>query len=140
MAIQIRATQERDYGEIERLLRFNDMGASYFTKERFERMLKKNRGLCYVAEDDGPIVGSVFAYHDGGLIGSVRKLAVAANYRRKGIGSQLVSTAVDKLCAAGIPLIYAHVEKTNEASMKLLKKFGFSVRGTHYLIDRGKTR
>lgn len=140
MTVKIRATQERDYGEIERLLRLCGMGASYFTQERFAGMLNKNRGLCYVAEDDGPIVGSVFAYHDGGMIGSVRKLAVAAKYRRRGIGSQLVDKAVERLCAAGIPLIYAHVEKANEASIGLLKKLGFSIRDTHYLIDKGKTR
>lgn len=132
-----RKTSEADFEGVSKLLAQAKLREPYFTRDRFENMLARNRGFCYVAEDEVEIIGNVFGTHDGGFIGYLRKIAVKEVYRRQKIASNLVRIAVEKFEEAGIPLIFAHVEKTNEPSLGLLKSLGFEIRDSHYLIDRG---
>lgn len=137
MTINIRETQEEDFEGISALLRNTNFADSYFSDDKFRRMLDKNRGYCYVAEDDGRIVGSAFATHDGAFRGYIQKVAVAEEYRRQGVASRLMETIIQRFEKAEIPLIFAHVEKDNKPSLELLKSLGFEIRDSHYLIDRG---
>lgn len=137
MTINIRETREKDFERISALLRSTNLRDSYFTEDKFRKMLKRNRGYCYVAEDDGRIIGSAFATHDGAFRGHIQKVAVVEKYRRQGIASRLMGTIIQKLEEAEIPLIFAHTEKDNKASIKLLESLGFEIRDSHYLIDRG---
>jgi len=140
MKITIRQTQESDYAAILKLLQDTKLCGTEFTEERFRNMLARNREFCYAAEAKGQIVGNVFGTHDGGFIASIRKVAVANQYRRKKIASDLVRKVVEKFDGIKIPLVYAHVEKTNNASLKMLDSLGFSIRKTHYLIDKGEPK
>lgn len=137
MSINIRETIEEDFEDISALLKDANLRDHYFTRDRLRRMLERNPGLCYVAEDNGKVIGSVFATHDGAFRGHIQKVAVTIGYRRQGIASRLVQTIITKLEEAGIPLIFAHAEKDNLASIDLLHSLGFEIRNSHYLIDRG---
>lgn len=131
-----RETIQANFDQISTLLEEAKIREPYFTKDRFERMLETNAGFFHVAEDQGKIIGSVFATHDGAFVGYLRKLAVKESYRRQGVASNLVRAAIGKLEEAGIPLIFALVEKTNEASIGLFQSLGFQVRGSYYLIQK----
>ncbi|HLC58349.1 MAG TPA: GNAT family N-acetyltransferase [Candidatus Nanoarchaeia archaeon] len=137
MTINLRETREDDFEGIAALLRDTKLIDPYFSSDKFVKMLARNSGYCYVAEDNGKIVGSAFATHDGAFRGHIQKVAVAQEYRRQGVASRLVETIVERFEGIEIPLIFAHADKTNEASIGLLKSLGFEVRDTHYLIDRG---
>lgn len=137
MTIHIRETVEEDFERVSALLRNERLKNLRFTRNNFTKMLKRNKGYCYVAEDGRRIIGSVFATHDGAFVGYIQKVTVAEEYKRQGIASKLVTTIMQKLEEAKIPLIFAHVEKRNKPSIKLLKSLGFEIRNSHYLIDRG---
>ena len=137
MAFSIRETREEDFEGISALLRDTKLADSYFSEGRFRKMLDRNRGCCYVAEDDSKLIGSAFATHDGAFRGYIQKVAVAKKYIRQGVASKLMEAIIQKLEEAGIPLIFAHAEKGNKPSVELLKSLGFEIRDSHYLIDRG---
>lgn len=63
------------------------------------------------------------------------KLVVAKNYRMKGIAQILLKKVLAEFKKKDILWIYTHVHKENVASINLLKKFGFNIRDSHYLID-----
>jgi ribosomal protein S18 acetylase RimI-like enzyme len=65
-------------------------------------------GALLIAEADGQIVGSVIAAWDGWR-GSVYRLAVAPELRRRGLGGRLVSEAENRLAALGAVRLQAIV-------------------------------
>lgn len=135
MEIRIRKTTLSDYKEIYDLLKSEDMVFDKFTKERFARMLKKNGNYFFVAVIDDLIVGSVFANDDGGYYGYVYKIAVKKDVRRKGVAQLLTQRALEEFDKRDILWIYAHVRKENLPSINLLKKLGFKIRESHFLLD-----
>ena len=133
--VNIRETQEGDYKGISALLTELDLSDSYFTEDRFVRMLERNKGYCYVAEEKGRIIGSAFATHDGAFRAYIRKVAVSEDYRRQGIASGLVRKIVDKLAEAEIPVVFTRVGKHNDQSIELFKSLGFDCRDSQYIMD-----
>ena len=137
MVVNIRVTIESDFEGIASLLKSTNLADNYFTKEKFNMMIERNKGFCFVAEEDKKIVGSVFGNHDGAFRGYIQKIAVSEKYKRQGIASRLIITVLRRLDEIKIPLVFAHAEKNNTASIDLLKSLGFEIRDSHYLIDRG---
>jgi len=136
MSYKIRETREDDFLGVSKLLRETNL-ADNFTEDRFRKMLERNRGYCYVADDEGRIIGNAFGTHDGAFVGYIRKVAVDASYRHQKVATQLVQQILKKMDELEIPLIFAHVKKENEPSIELFESIGFEVRDSHYLIDRG---
>lgn len=93
------------------------------SKTGIERYLERNPGLSFVAFDDGAIIGSIMAGHDGKR-GYIQHLAVAREARRQGIGSRLIELCLDALMSQGIVKAHVHVLKDNPS-------------GHHYWIARG---
>jgi ribosomal protein S18 acetylase RimI-like enzyme len=68
-----------------------------------------------VAENDGRLVGSIIAGWDGWR-GSIYRLVVAPDCRRRGLGRQLVGAAESRLRQAGATRAQAVVIETDEAA------------------------
>ena len=134
MSISIRETKDEDFPQISILLKKSKMDA-YITEKKFSDMLIRNKGCCYVAVEEGNIVGSVFGVHDGAFIGYIRKLVVSENYRRKGIATMLAQKVIAEFDKVGIPLIFVHIEKENVPSIALFKSLGFGVKDSHYFME-----
>jgi N-acetylglutamate synthase len=64
--------------------------------------LRRNPGLSFVACQGNVIVGAVLSGHDGRR-GYLHHLAVAAPYRRSGIGKELVARCLRALARRRIP-------------------------------------
>lgn len=75
-------------------------------------LLERDPEALIVAEHDGRIVGSVIAAD--GWRGSIYRLAVAPEVRRRGLGRRLLEGAHDRLHAAGARRIQAIVVETDE--------------------------
>lgn len=71
------------------------------TREAIGRYLARNPNTCFVAEDDGSIVGVILCGHDGRR-GFIYHTAVSVTHRGQGIGKQLVAHAIDGLRREGI--------------------------------------
>jgi ribosomal protein S18 acetylase RimI-like enzyme len=135
METNFRETQENDFEKISDLLEEAGILDQHFTKNRFVKMLGRNKGFCYVAEEDGRIVGSAFATHDGAFRAYIRKVVVARDYRRQGIAVKLIKKIIHKLAEVEIPVVFARVGKTNSQSVDLFKSLGFTSRDSQYILD-----
>jgi len=133
--LRIRETRHDDFAAIRDLLLAENLGGEWFTQERFDRMLKKNRELFIVAEKECEVVGTIFASYDGGYFGYLYKIAVAPQHRRQGIGSMLVERTLEKFNLLGIEWHFANVHTNNDASLRLLAKFGLTTNTAYPMVD-----
>jgi N-acetylglutamate synthase len=76
--------------------------------------LRRNPGCSFVCLASGRVAGTVLAGHDGRR-GYLYHLAVLPEYRRRGIGSELLRLATSALRSAGIKKAHAFVFADNEA-------------------------
>ena len=66
------------------------------SREGVERFLKRNPSTSIVALEDGKLVGGILCGHDGRR-GCFYHVCVHPDYRRKGIGKQMVVAAMEAL-------------------------------------------
>ncbi len=71
------------------------------SREEIRGYLARNPGLSQVAEANGAIAGAVLCGHDGRR-GFIYHLAVAANFRGRGVGKLMLDECFRGLKAAGI--------------------------------------
>lgn len=91
------------------------------------RFLDRNPDTCFVAETDHRIVGVIMAGNDGRR-GYIYHTAVHPDYRKQGIGSELVKTALSTLKQIGISKVALVVFEHNQDGNAFWEKQGFTVR------------
>ena len=90
--MNIRLMEIRDFAACYDLwLRTPGMGLNSIdgSPEGIGRYLSRNPNTCFVAEEEGRIVGVILAGHDGRR-GHISHTAVNGAFQRRGIGQQLV--------------------------------------------------
>ena len=97
------------------------------SREGIEKYLARNPETCFVAEKDGSIAGVIIAGNDGRR-GYIYHTAVNPDYRRRGIGSELVDKALNALKSLGINKVALVVFSRNENGNAFWEKVGFTVR------------
>jgi RimJ/RimL family protein N-acetyltransferase len=109
-------------------------------RARFESSIHRDDAQFFVAEDDGRIIGELgidvagYGVADFGMM-------VASDARGRGVGSALLSAAVDWARAAGAHKIALQAWPHNEAAIALYRKFGFEREGylrRHYRRRNGE--
>jgi putative acetyltransferase len=103
-------------------------------KYEIEMFLTRNPGLCFVAVEDGKIIGAVLAGHDGRR-GAIYHLAVQKNKRNRGVGSQLVKHCLHGLKIAGIERCHIHVYAKNQSGLAFWQKEGWYLRSELALLS-----
>lgn len=97
------------------------------SREGIAKYLARNPDTCFVAVEQGNIIGAILTGHDGRR-GYISHTAVSPSYRRQGIGGKMVETALNTLKAQGINKVnlvaFAHNEKGNA----FWEKMGFAQR------------
>ena len=99
------------------------------------RYLKRNPSTCFVAEEEGRIVGVILAGHDGRR-GHISHTAVDSAFRRRGIGGQLVAHTMAALEQEGITKVNLVVFSRNETGNTFWESMGFTVRTDLTYRDR----
>jgi ribosomal protein S18 acetylase RimI-like enzyme len=94
------------------------------TKENIEKFLNKNQGLNYVCEEGEKIIGTILCGEDGRR-GYLYHLAVDKEYRRSGIGKQLVEIVLKNLKKRGIIKCHLFVYYENELGKTFWEKTGW---------------
>lgn len=97
------------------------------SREGIDKFLLRNPDTCFVAEEDGAIIGVIMAGNDGRR-GYIYHTAVNPSCRGRKIGSALVEAAVDALRKAGINKTALVVFNTNETGNAFWERMGFTVR------------
>ena len=94
------------------------------TPEGFSAFLKRNPGFSFIAEAKDQIVGGILAGHDG-RFGSIHHLVVLPEYRKQGIGNQLVDLSLGIIKAAGIEKCHIFINGDNQAGIGFWKNLGW---------------
>jgi len=92
--------------------------------EGLDRYLRRNPGLSFVAEQEGAIVGSLMAGHDGRR-GYIQHLAVAPLLRQQGVASRLVEHCLQALKDEGIAKSHVHVQDSNSLGRDFWSRRGW---------------
>jgi ribosomal protein S18 acetylase RimI-like enzyme len=80
--------------------------------ESLTKLIAHDPNALLVAVDDGAIAGAVIAAWDGWR-GTIYRLAVAPSHQRRGLGTELVNTAVKRLRTVGAVRLQAIVVETD---------------------------
>ena len=97
------------------------------SREGIARYLARNPGTCFVAEEEGKILGVIMAGHDGRR-GFIYHAAVSPQQRGAGIGRLLAERALEALRAEGISKVALVAFTRNEAGNAFWEKLGFEAR------------
>jgi N-acetylglutamate synthase len=97
------------------------------TRDGVARYLERNPGLGMVARVDGVLAGTVLAGHDGRR-GYLHHVAVAAPFRRRGLGVRMVERALQALRAAGMERVHLFVQRDNAEGLAFWRAAGWGVR------------
>jgi len=127
----IRAMEESDYPGLKALwMTIHGFGIRSIddSEEGVVRFLRRNPGQSVVAVSDaGEIIGGILCGNDGRR-GYIYHTAVNPDYRRRGIGSELVDKALNALKSLGINKVALVVFSRNENGNAFWEKVGFTVR------------
>lgn len=91
------------------------------------RFLERNPDTCFVAENDGEVIGVIMAGNDGRR-GYIYHTAVHPSCRKQGIGSDLVKSALNALKQLGISKVALVVFEKNADGNTFWEKQGFTAR------------
>ena len=102
----------------------NDLDDS---EEGIRKYLNRNPNTCFVAEEEGNIVGVILSGHDGRR-GFIHHTAVLGMYHGQGIGRKLVDAAFGALDQEGINTVALVAFGQNESGNAFWEHMGFSSR------------
>ena len=94
------------------------------TPEEIQKKMERDPDLFLVAEAGPNIVGTVIGGFDGRR-GTVYHLAVADDFRRQGVASQLMGELEQRLRNKGCIRAYLVVRPDNESAMKYYEAIGW---------------
>ena len=128
--MQIRLMDISDYDDVYRLwvatpgMGLNDVNDS---RDGIARYLARNPSTCFVAENEGRVVGVIMSGHDGRR-GFIYHTCVAADARLAGVGRALVDAATAALRDEGITKAALVVFGRNEGGNAFWEHMGFTTR------------
>ena len=137
--MEIRKMLVNDYEEVYALwmscsgMGLNDLDDS---REGIAKFLTRNPDTCFVAIEQGGVVGVILAGHDGRR-GYIYHTSVHPDYRKRGIATKLVNTAMKALEVCGINKVALVVFARNQGGNSFWERTGFTIRED--LIYRNKT-
>ena len=108
--MQIRTVKLEDYDKLILFWKENYFVSEMDSLERFTLFLQKNPDLSILAEDNGNIVGTSLGSFDGRR-GYLQKVVVAKEFRKKGLGKELVENVIEKLKLLSATYIPISVEQ-----------------------------
>jgi len=96
------------------------------------RQLDDTKSIVLVADDHGDVIGYVYATDEGydymslrGPAGVLQDILVAPEFRRRGVGEQLLTAAIDTLRARGVSQIVLSTAERNAEAQRLFARAGF---------------
>ena len=108
--------------------------------ENCRNLLSEANSYILVAEIEGVVVGFLnfttrkTILHRG-LSGLIDEIIIAKSYRGKGIGKQLLSSAIEKSRQLGCCEVEVSTEKTNIKAREFYRQCAFTERGVLFEID-----
>ena len=132
--IVIAPMTEEDYDQVRALwmtIRGFGIRALDDSREDIERFIRRNPTTSVVARADGKIVGSILCGSDGRQ-GALYHVCVAREYRRRGIGTKMVGTCMQRLKEMGINKVSLIAFAHNEAGNAFWQQIGWQKKNVNY--------
>lgn len=112
---------------------------TYYSADEIISRINSTNQLFLVPNGDNKIKGYVYVeadptHHEG----SIEFVAVSDDYRKQGIGTQLIRAALSHLFSQEIKEVTLSVGKDNESAIRLYRAAGFKVKHilTHFVLER----
>jgi len=93
----------------------------------FKKLYKEHPQDFHVADFAGKVVSYILGYAKPNKSGSIKTLAVAPNFRRRGIGKELVNFIIQRLKEKNVKEFFLHTRTKNREARSFYKKLGFSI-------------
>lgn len=142
MEITVREATDADYQELMKLYDefVEEERFSGGKEDSFQEVLASTENFIYVAEDGGKLVGFVtfstrWVVRYPRPIAEMDELYVKPEYRRKGLGTQLVDTIMKRAGELGCSRMFLRTHFKQEAAEQLSRKMGFTHTGNHFIKD-----
>jgi ribosomal protein S18 acetylase RimI-like enzyme len=116
-----------DYDEVVALWRTTEHMGQAETRDEMAAFLARNPDLSPVARCGGRLIGAALCGHDGRR-GYLAHLAVAADFRGRGVGRALVECCLARLRALGIPRATIHLYTENDGGAQYWTRTGWRER------------
>ncbi len=130
MSYLVRAMENGDYAGVKKLwmsIRGFGIRSVDDSEEGVARFLARNPGISVVAEEDGRIVGAILCGHDGRR-GCLYHVCVAEEFRRRGIGKDMVLHCMNALKAEKINKVSLIAFTKNDVGNAFWKCIGWTRR------------
>ena len=92
----------------------------------FKQLYEMGVGFL-VAEKDNYVIGYIIFWIKNDREGHIISIAVDKNYRRLGVGSKLLSRAINVLSLLEIDKVMLEVNENNNSAVKFYKSFKFRI-------------
>lgn len=129
MSFQIRLMRSDDYQSAYEL--WNGLPgiglSSADTKQALLSFMDRNPKTCFVAEDEGNLIGTILGGSDGRR-GYIYHLAVDGDHQKHGIGRELVQVCLQALRDQGIEKCHIFVIADNQEGQAFWQKEGWQLR------------
>ncbi len=128
--VSIRVMTMEDYDKVYKLwMSISGFGIRSVddSKEGVERFIRRNPTTSMVAFCGEELIGAILCGHDGRR-GCLYHVCVKENYRKHGIGQQLVETCLEALKAEHINKVNLIAFKKNEVGNRFWKGLGWDYR------------
>jgi ribosomal-protein-alanine N-acetyltransferase len=101
------------------------------------QLVTNRRGATWIAEENGQMAGfGIVEWPDSGaqILGYIATLEVAPEFRRRGIGGELLRRLETSAGNAGAVLMWLHVDAENAAAIRVYEEHGYACQGReeHY--------
>jgi N-acetylglutamate synthase len=103
--------------------------------ENIRQYLDLNHGMSFVALIDDRVAGAVLAGHDGRR-GYIYHLAVHPDYRRRGIGRNLIDLCLKALTESGIRKCHIFIFNDNSDGIAFWKSSGWTHRSDIGVVSK----
>ena len=106
----------------------------------FRRFVRSPRAALIVAEEDGQLAGyALVLVRAGSDIARLYSIAVAPQFAKRGLGSQLLAAAEAAAIARRRKVMRLEVHEANAKAIARYRKAGYDLFGRHfhYYADRG---
>jgi [ribosomal protein S18]-alanine N-acetyltransferase len=105
-----------------------------FGRRLMKALIENPKSATWIADENGRMAGFAIVEftpepeHDTAYIQTIE---VSPDHRRKGIGLELMRRLEASAVAAGVALIWLHVDTENDAAIHLYRAEGYQLQGRH---------
>ena len=104
-------------------------------RDRIKRLLYSYPGMCFIAEKDSRLIGTILCGHDTRRA-FLYHLAVDIRFRRMGVGKKLVEKSLNMINEAEIEKSHVFVVNNNLSAQAFWTKIGWELRKDIYVFSK----